>query len=64
MKNLNVENTFLEPSKKILKKVRTNAIDTNIEEFGVRKTGGELVNYEEFDQLMKKSRRKKKKCKC
>lgn len=64
MKNIKVDEAFLTPARAILKKVKNKTIDPNIEEFGVRRTGGELVSYEEFDQLMKKSKKKKGKCKC
>lgn len=62
--NINVQESFLEPARAILQKVKDKVIDPKIEEYGVRRTGGDLVSYEEFDQLMKKSRKKKKNCKC
>lgn len=64
IKDQNVSSCFLEPAKAILRKVKSKVIDPNIQEYGVRRTGGELVSYEEFDQLMKKSRKKKSGCKC
>jgi isopenicillin N synthase-like dioxygenase len=63
LSDLNVEEAFRKVARAIMLKVEKSEIDVTMEESGVRKTGGELVSFEEFDELMKKSR-KKKKCKC
>jgi hypothetical protein len=49
---------------KILGKVTDQSIDPDIQEFGVKKVGGDINNYKEYDELMTKTSRKSKKCSC
>lgn len=60
----NVTEAFASVGKKILNKLETNVIDPSIEEYGVKKPGREIADLKEYDQLVTKQRKKKKKCAC
>lgn len=60
----NVSQVFLEVGSQIMQKIKNRTIDVNIEEYGVRKAGKDLLNYNEYDRLVKKTKKDKKKCKC
>lgn len=60
----NVEEAFGNVASRIMDKIKSGSIDVNIEEYGVKKAGKELLNFSEYDQLVKIPGGKKKKCKC
>lgn len=59
-----VEKVFQDIGGEIMKKIRNGVIDVNIEEYGVKKAGRELLNYSEYDRIVKKNKKDKKKCNC
>ena len=59
LKDLNVERVFKAIGQRIIKKVQTGRIDPAIEEFGVKKIGGDLADTDDFDDLMEKSKKKR-----
>lgn len=61
----NVEKAFADVGGSIMDKIKRGAIDVNIEEYGVKKAGKELLNFSEYDQLVKSPiGERKKRCKC
>lgn len=64
MVDTNVTEAFHKVGETIMKKLTDGTIDPSIDEYGVKKAGKELMNFDEYDELLKKSKKKKGKCKC
>lgn len=65
LKDNNVTEAFSKVGSVILRKLKQNVIDPAIEEYGVKKTGKRVADLNQYDQLLQKSQKKKKKnCKC